>query len=115
MNLVENLLSVTRLEDGRMNLHISAELVEDVVTEALKHVNRKRTEHNITVEHKDEFLLGRMDAKLIVQVIINIVDNAIKYTPKETAPSPTPPLKPRMASSAFLWGLPAAANPRCYG
>ena len=82
INLVENLLSVTRLEDGRMNLHISAELVEDVVTEALKHVNRKRTEHNITVEHKDEFLLGRMDAKLIVQVIINIVDNAIKYTPK---------------------------------
>ncbi|MGN0518497.1 MAG: DUF4118 domain-containing protein [Acutalibacteraceae bacterium] len=81
INLVENLLSVTRLEDGRMNLHISAELVEDVVTEALRHVNRKSVEHNITVEHKDEFLLAKMDAKLIVQVIINIVDNAIKYTP----------------------------------
>ena len=81
INLVENLLSVTRLEDGRMNLHISAELMEDVVTEALRHVNRKSVEHHITVEHKDEFLLARMDAKLIVQVIINIVDNAIKYTP----------------------------------
>ena len=79
INLVENLLSVTRLEDGRMNLHISAELVEDVV--ALRHVNRKSVEHHITVEHKDELLLAKMDAKLIVQVVINIVDNAIKYTP----------------------------------
>ncbi|MGN0554418.1 MAG: sensor histidine kinase, partial [Candidatus Fimenecus sp.] len=82
INLVENLLSVTRLEDGKMNLHLSAELMEDVVAEALRHINRKSCEHHITVTHKDEFLLAKMDAKLIVQVIINIVDNAIKYTPK---------------------------------
>lgn len=81
INLVENLLSVTRLEDGRMNLHISVELVEDVVSEALRHVNRKSVAHHITVEHKDELLLAKMDAKLIVQVVINLVDNAIKYTP----------------------------------
>ncbi len=82
INLVENLLSVTRLEDGKMNLHLSAELMEDVVAEALRHTNRKSCEHRITVAHEDEFLLAKMDAKLIVQVIINIVDNAIKYTPK---------------------------------
>ena len=82
INLVENLLSVTRLGDGQMNLHLSAELMEDVVAEALRHVNRQCGEHSITVEHRDEFLLARMDAKLIVQVIINIVDNAVKYTPK---------------------------------
>ncbi len=81
INLVENLLSVTRLDDGRMQLHFSAELMEDVVSEALLHINRKSSEHNIVVNHSDEFLLARMDAKLIVQVIINIVDNAIKYTP----------------------------------
>lgn len=81
INLVENLLSVTRLEDGRMHLHISAELVEDVVNEALRHVNRKSVEHNISVEHKTELLLARMDARLINQVVINIVDNAVKYTP----------------------------------
>ena len=81
INLVENLLSVTRLDDGRMQLHLSAELMEDVVSEALLHIDRKSTEHNIVVKHADEFLLARMDAKLIVQVIINIVDNAIKYTP----------------------------------
>lgn len=82
INLVENLLSVTRLEEGRLNLHISAELMDDVIQEALHHVNRKSIEHHIRVRNEAEFLLARMDAKLMVQVIINIVDNAIKYTPK---------------------------------
>ena len=82
INLVENLLSVTRLEEGRLNLNLAAELVDEVVKEALSHVNRLKSEHTITVENKEEFLLAKMDARLIVQVIINIVDNAIKYTPK---------------------------------
>ena len=82
INLVENLLSVTRIEEGRLNLHISEDLVDDVITEALHHVNKKSVEHHITVRYKEDYLLAKMDAKLMVQVIINIVDNAIKYTPK---------------------------------
>lgn len=81
INLVENLLSVTRIEEGRLNLNITEDLVDDVITEALHHVNRKSIEHHITVQHNEEYLLAKMDAKLMVQVIINIVDNAIKYTP----------------------------------
>ena len=82
INLIENMLSVTRLEEGRMNLNISVELVDDVIQEALRHVDRKKDEHTITVEHEDEFLLARMDSRLIVQMVINLVDNAIKYTQK---------------------------------
>lgn len=81
INLVENLLSVSRLEEGRMNLHVATELIDEVVAEALRHVNRKSVEYHLHVQSSDEYLLAQIDAKLIVQVLINIVDNAIKYTP----------------------------------
>lgn len=81
INVVENLLSVTRIEDGRMALRTSAELVEEIVSEALSHVGRGRADHTITYEGKEEWLMARADARLIVQVVVNIVDNALKYTP----------------------------------
>lgn len=84
INLVENLLAVTRIEDGRMNMNLSAELMDEVVGEALRHIDRKSVEHSITVKSSEEFILAKIDAKLIVQVIINIVDNAIKYTPEHS-------------------------------
>ena len=81
INLVENLLAVTRLQEGQLNLNITADLISDVTEEALKHINRKSVDHIIKVNHEDDLLLAKMDARLIIQVIINIVDNAIKYTP----------------------------------
>jgi len=80
-NLVENLLAVTKIEEGRMRLQKQPHLVEEIVTEALQHISRKQTEHTVTVHHENELLLARCDARLIIQVMINLVDNAIKYTP----------------------------------
>lgn len=83
INLVENLLSITRFDDGNLQLELQPELLEDVIEEALAHVSRKKEEHRIEVSLGDGgLLMARMDARLIVQVIINIVDNAIKYTDK---------------------------------
>ena len=80
-NLVENLLAVTKIEEGRMKLQKQPHLVEEIVSEALQHISRKQTEHTVTVHHENELLLARCDARLIIQVIINLVDNAIKHTP----------------------------------
>ena len=81
INLVENLLAVTRIEGGQVHLTQTVELMDEVITEALRHINRKSKEHTIRVSSSEELILARIDAKLIVQVIINLVDNAVKYTP----------------------------------
>ncbi|MEG2377649.1 MAG: ATP-binding protein, partial [Clostridia bacterium] len=51
------------------------------IDEALQHINRNVSEHTIAVVSEDDLIMAEMDVRLIVQVIINIVDNAIKYTP----------------------------------
>ncbi len=84
IDLVENLLSVTRIEEGRMQIRQSAELVDEVIKEALKHTGQSRTGRTIKVEEEDELLLAKMDARLIVQVLINLIGNAVKYTPQGT-------------------------------
>lgn len=80
INLVENLLYATRIEGGRMSLHTSTELLSDIIEEAIKHMGRQAASRRIKVIHEDDMLLVRADAKLIVQVIANMVDNGVKYT-----------------------------------
>ena len=82
VDLTENLLSITRIENGTMHLQMNAELVDDVLREAIAHVDRQAARHHIRVNLEDDLLMAKMDARLIVQVIINIVNNAIKYTPE---------------------------------
>lgn len=84
LNSVENLLSVTRIEDGRMNIQMHPESVDEVISEALSHITDRSKQHTIHYRQNDELLLAKMDVRLILQVIINLVDNALKYTPKDS-------------------------------
>jgi len=79
IGVVENLLYVTRLNDGRLKLELTDQLVDEVVNEAVSHLKKKSAGHTISVKC-DDLILARMDAQLIVQVIVNLVDNALKYT-----------------------------------
>ena len=79
--LVENLLSITKIVDGSVKLSLSDQVVDDIISEALRHIDRRAAEHHIAVDCGDVLLLARMDAGLIMQVLINLVNNAVKYTP----------------------------------
>lgn len=78
--VVENLLSITRLNDGRLKFKFTDQLMDEVIAEALRHISRKHDDYQIITECED-LLLARMDVRLIIQVLVNLVDNAIKYTP----------------------------------
>ena len=81
IGLVENLLSITKIADGNVKLHLSDQVVDDIISEALRHIDRRSAEHHITMNCGEIPLLVRVDAGLIMQVLINLVNNAIKYTP----------------------------------
>ena len=84
INLVENLLSMTSIEDGSVKLRIEPEVIEDVIDESLSHVSRIKDNRKIKVNISDDFLMADMDARLIVQVLINLINNAIKYTENDS-------------------------------
>ena len=84
INLVENLLSMTSIEDGSVKLRIEPEVIEDVIDESLSHVSRIKDNRKIKVNIFDDFLMADMDARLIVQVLINLINNAIKYTENDS-------------------------------
>ena len=82
INLVENILSITKLENGKIKLNYTTELVDDIIDEALKHINKNKIKHSIIVKRFNDLLLVNVDVKLVIQVFINLIDNAIKYTPE---------------------------------
>ena len=81
IGLVENLLSITKIANGNVKLHLSDQVVDDIISEALRHIDRRSAEHHITMNCGEIPLLVRVDAGLIMQVLINLVNNAVKYTP----------------------------------
>lgn len=84
LNLVENLLSITRFDKNEITIKQESEFIIDVITEALSHLGRKKEDYNVQTVIEDEALSAKMDGKLIAQVIFNLVDNAMKYAPPHT-------------------------------
>ena len=81
--LVENLLTITRTENGTIKLNLQSEMVSDAIEEALRHLDRNAEKRKIVTDLQDDLLMARMDSALIVQVLINLINNAVKYTPDQ--------------------------------
>lgn len=84
INMTENLLVATHLETDKESFKMSPELIEDLFQSVVAHLDRRAAEHHISVHLEDATLMAAMNARLIQRVIINIMNNAIQYTPKES-------------------------------
>ncbi len=79
-SLVENILSMTRISDAQLVLHKEDEVVDDVISEAVSHTERLRKGRAFTVRLPEQVVMAPMDGKLIVQVLINLIENAVSHT-----------------------------------
>lgn len=82
-HLVENILNITRISEETMVIQKNEEVVDDVINEALRHVSNLAGNRKIKVDIPEDVISLSMDGKLIVQVLINLLDNAIKHTKED--------------------------------
>lgn len=76
LNMVENLLTVTRIRDGAASVNKSLEPVEEVLSEAVRRLKKRIPSARVSVSLPEEFVMVPMDAMLIEQVLINLMENA---------------------------------------
>ena len=78
--LVENILNLTKFQEGRLSLKKELEAAEEVVGAALQVMEKRHLTREITASVPDNLLMVPMDARLITQVLVNLLDNAMKHT-----------------------------------
>jgi two-component system sensor histidine kinase KdpD len=79
--LVQNLLEMTRLESGALQLHREWHPLEEVIGAALGRLGKRLAGRRVTTRVPPDLPLVAIDDVLIEQVIVNLLDNALKYTP----------------------------------
>ena len=78
--MVENLLSVTRVRDGTMSLKMREELLEEVAGDALLTTRRRFPDCQVELDLSEDILYLPMDPLLVKQVIVNLLENAIRHS-----------------------------------
>ena len=82
--LVGNLLNMTRIESGAIKLRLESEDIQDVIGTALEQLGPRVADRKIQVNVPADFPLVPMDFTLIAQVLVNVLENAVKYSPTDS-------------------------------
>ena len=77
--MVENLLSVTRLDGAKVDLIKTATVLDELIDSVLVKFAKRYPNRKVKVDLPDELVVIPMDALLVEQVIINILDNAVQH------------------------------------
>lgn len=79
VRLVENILSITRINDGAVRIAKQPEAVEEIAAETVQKFRKRFVNAQVRVNVPDELLMVPMDATLIEQVIFNLMENAVLH------------------------------------
>ena len=77
---MENILSMTRIENGEGFIERNQEVIEDLVYEAERHIQGLKEHRRFRDSLPEELITANVDGRMIVQVLVNLLDNAVKNT-----------------------------------
>lgn len=80
LEMVENLLSITKIQNENHSLKTSPEVVDEVVSEVMTKLKKRHPDAEVSVITPNEFLMIPMDAMLIEQVLLNLLENALTHS-----------------------------------
>jgi len=80
--MVENILHITRFDEGRVKLNIGEEAAEEIIAEAIGRVKKHAHNHQISTNIPPSLILLKADGVLLTRVLVNLLENAVNYTPE---------------------------------
>ena len=79
IDLVENLLSITRIDGGHLHIHLQPQDMSDILDEAVAHMQSRMKKHHIQIIKPEKLVMVSADSALLVQLLDNLIENAFKY------------------------------------
>ena len=80
IDLVENLLSITKLDNGHLGITLQPQDISDMIDAAVSHVQPRSKDHHISVIPPAELTIVNVDCTLFIQLLDNLLENAFKYS-----------------------------------
>ncbi|MCK8058171.1 MULTISPECIES: sensor histidine kinase KdpD [unclassified Fusibacter] len=82
--LVESLMKLSRIESGCIDVTVKNENINLTLLDVISQVHLKASNKDIMIDYKPEDILIRHDKKWSTEAIFNVVDNAVKYSQRQT-------------------------------
>ncbi len=79
IHMVENLLSITRLDDGNVKIIKTETMLDELIDVVLVKFAKRYPDQEVQVDIPEDFVMIPMDAILIEQVLVNILENAVQH------------------------------------
>ena len=79
-DMVENLLNMSRVQDEDIEIEKTPEIVDEIIGDVIERMEPRKGSHTLQVQLPEEIVVVPMNAKLISQVLVNLIDNAIKHS-----------------------------------
>ena len=79
IRLVENLLSITRIDSGNVKIIKTPTVVEEVIDSVMLKFKKRYPEQKVELELPEDVVMVPMDAILIEQVLVNLLENAVQH------------------------------------